>query len=250
MLGLFLFAACSLEQPTPTVRAPPPGAGTQPPVAAAPPGAGSAKAAPDASPRITQVSLQPAAPRTTEDVKVVVEASDPDGDPVDLDYVWVINGQRRPDKADDVLPHDNFVKGDTLSVDVTASDGDKELMRSSHTITVADSAPTFTQDPRASLDHIDGLQLHAEDPDGDPITFRLSGAPPGMAIDPRTGRLSYQGSADDAGGSFQPAVQMDDGDGGTATWTFQMQVQPGSKAIEAQKAAQQAAKKPQLAPGQ
>ncbi|RME20791.1 MAG: hypothetical protein D6798_19675 [Deltaproteobacteria bacterium] len=183
-------------------------------------------------PRIRRITIEPQRVTTLDDVVVSVEVEDPDTPLVDLDYVWSINGQQRPDLASERLRHDEFQKGDHLVVTVTANDGEHSVEKSSHEIIVQNSPPTFVGDPRAA-GRIDGLVLKGEDPDGDPLTFRMSGAPQGMTIDPKTGRISYQGSEDEPGGHYTVTIELSDGDGGTATWEFEVDVSPGSKAAEA-----------------
>jgi len=240
MLTLFLLAACNLEQPAPVVQAPPPGATPREAPVMAPPGADQGGVVPDRAPRLADVTLEPTLPKTTDPVRALVDASDPDGDQVDLDYLWILNGQERPDLTDDTLPPDETRKGDKVAVKVTASDGQSDTSLTSSETLVGNSAPTFLRDPRAAS-QIDGLVVQAEDVDADPLKFSISGAPAGMAIDAHSGRISYQGSEDEVGGPYQISVKVEDGDGGDATWSFGIQVSPGSAAVAKQKAEEAAA---------
>lgn len=235
MLALPLLLAC-FEQPPPEERAKPPGTEevlAKPP--SRPPGGDADGQTTGAAPRITGITFEPRSPKTTEPVTVSVEVQDRDSPRVDTDVMWVVNGQNRPDLSSETLDPDEFQKGDKLAVVVTARDGEHEVSKTSSEIVVANSPPTFTSDPR-NASQLNGLTLNAEDPDGDPLSFSISGAPAGMSIDPKSGRIAYQGSEDEPGGDYNIVVTVDDGDHGQARWELSVGVSPGSKAVEAQKA--------------
>jgi hypothetical protein len=61
------------------------------------------------------------------------------------------------------------------------------------------------------------------DPDGDPLTWSLTQAPPGMTIDPGTGELSWT-VEEAAEGVHDVTVQLSDGKGGIDTQSFQVTV--------------------------
>lgn len=197
-------------------------------------------APPNRAPKIQSITFTPEAPKTHESVRVKVEAADPDQDAVDVDYLWYVNGEKQITRTRDNLPFKDFKKGDTLLVEVSASDGDKTTVQRSEEIVVDNSAPEFTTDPR-SVRKIDGMELRAKDPDDDPIAFSLQGAPEGMTIHPTAGKLTYKGSENEKGGTYKISVIASDGDGGTAEWSFQIDVAPGSAAAKAAKEAAEAA---------
>jgi hypothetical protein len=65
------------------------------------------------------------------------------------------------------------------------------------------------------------LPIKASDPDGDPLTYSAAGLPSGLSIDPTTGWIT--GSLDDTAFSdtpFRVTVTVDDGNGNTASQTF------------------------------
>lgn len=64
----------------------------------------------------------------------------------------------------------------------------------------------------------------AMDADGDPITFTLPEAPAGATIDPASGRVAWQ---PETPGTYDFAVQADDGRGGVARQAFQLIVSTG-----------------------
>ena len=187
---------------------------------------------PNRPPRVGAITFTPAAPTTSESVRVEVEAEDPDKDRLDVDYLWFINGERQLTRTRDSLPFLDFEKGDTLSVEVSVSDGTTTVQRNSADIKVANSPPVFTTDPRR-LRSLDGAFIEADDPDGDTLTYTLKGAPDGMTIDPKRGTLSYVGTKDEPGGAYSIRVIANDGDQGRAEWAFKIDISPGSAAAAA-----------------
>ena len=207
-----------------------------------PPGAAPDGDVPNAAPRIRTIDLAPTRPTTRDPVQVRASAEDLDQDNLDTDYLWVINGQERPDLSTSLLGADHYDKGDKLQVRVTVSDGETEVEQLSPEITVVNSPPEFVGDPRAT-GQLDGMTLRAEDPDGDELRFSISGAPAGMTIDEQRGRIEYKGTEEEEGGTYEISITVDDRDGGTAQWSFEVEVSPGSAAVEAKKKAQEEAAK-------
>src|SRR5262245_12440028 len=72
------------------------GGGDAPEAAHAPSAASSSLNSP---PVITEVALEPSRPRPGETLRVRVEASDPDGDPIRLDYQWRAGGRELENAA-------------------------------------------------------------------------------------------------------------------------------------------------------
>lgn len=180
-------------------------------------------------PTIDALTLVPETVHTGVSARVDVEASDPDGRPM-LRYQWAINDRRILEAASDTLDHQYYKKGDEVTVTVTVSDGTDQRERALSFI-VQNSSPTFLTDPD-SLAQLDGFQVQSEDPDGDDVTYRLEGAPPGMSIGSSSGIISYVGSVDDPGGDYDVQIIAEDGSGGRATWSFSINVQAGSGAPE------------------
>ena len=84
----------------------------------------------------------------------------------------------------------------------------------------------WLRDPRA-LKQLDGYTVQAMDPDGDPLTYRLQGAPKGMTIS-NTGQISYKGSTREPGGAYTIAVLAEDPQKAVVQWSFSIQLSPGS----------------------
>jgi hypothetical protein len=184
-----------------------------------------------------KIAFDPPKPTTNDAVRAVVDATDRDGDSVDIDYKWFINDKERYEFRNEVLPARAFEKGDVIVVEVVASDGDRETSQRSRELIVANSPPRFLADPRALRD-IDGFRVEATDDDGDALQFSLQGAPEGMTVDKDLGVLRYKGSVDEPGGAYRIKVVANDGDGGKAGWDFGIELSPGSAAAKKAKDAE------------
>lgn len=222
-----LLAACSGGEPPP------------PPPAAPPPAPKVVKKKQDTGqgntmnrpPQLGSVTFEPPKPTTLDALRVVATAKDADGDRVDIDYQWFINGRERFEFRDQVLPARAFKKGDVVQVTVTANDGAAQTERQSAELTIANSVPRFITDPNTLRD-IDGFRLEAADEDRDKLTYSLKGAPDGMTIDKDLGVLRYKGTQDEPGGAYKITVIAEDPDGGRAGWTFGIELSPGSAAAK------------------
>ena len=74
----------------------------------------------NAPPTVDSLSLSPTSPNTVATVTASVTASDPDGDPVYLDYQWLVNGVAVSGATSTSLDGlTNFDKGDAVAVTVS-----------------------------------------------------------------------------------------------------------------------------------
>lgn len=128
-------------------------------------------------PVIQRVAITPPVLTPGEEIRAVVEASDPDGDPVHLQYVWRYNGHevRRGDKP--VLYLVDLKKGDRVEVEVTASDGTHESSPKSATARAGNRPPVVSAvslDPFGDIRAGETIQAtaHVSDPDNDELQFR------------------------------------------------------------------------------
>ena len=78
---------------------------------------------------------------------------------------------------------------------------------------IGNAPPQWLRDPR-NLKKVDGYTVEAVDPDGDPVTYRLEGAPDGMTISTigKAGKISYKGSTTEPGGDYTIKVIAEDSD--------------------------------------
>jgi hypothetical protein len=138
-------------------------------------------------PLIASVELEPAAPRAGESVRAMVNASDPDGDPVKLVYEWELAG-RAVGGGTQRLLLDGATRGDDFQVSVVASDGRAESEPFRVRGAVANRPPRverLTVEPATQVTAGMTLAIHPEgsDDDGDAISFEFAWSLNGEVID-------------------------------------------------------------------
>ncbi len=168
-------------------------------------------------PAIVRVTVSPVAPSRDDILRVAVEASDPDGDPLVFTYQWLRNGEEIPDARRATLAARDLRKGDRISVRVTASDLEAETgALESGPLVIRNSPPRVLGGSQwqGDADGTFSYQVDATDPDGDPLTFALSpDAPKGMSVDPKAGVIRWRPGPGDAG-THRLTLVITDGDWG------------------------------------
>ena len=154
---------------------------------------------------VVAVTLMPAIPRRNDPISAVVNASDPDGDPITLSYAWTRNGTVVPSATGSAYALGNQAKNDTISVTVTASDGTTTTTGSAGVV-IADTLATLVSNAPgiATFGAATAFQVTATDVDGDPSgPFELAYGPAGMTVS-SSGQVSYTPS----GPLFDRSVDM------------------------------------------
>lgn len=172
-------------------------------------------------PEVKNIEFSPPSPTVRDNIKVIANAVDPEGDPVHLRYAWFVDSVQVEGIEGDTLPNSYLKKGASVVVEVIPSDDEStgpSLV--SQEITIANSPPKITSVPP---DSVSGnrytYQVIATDPDGDPITFLLENSPEGMSINPKTGLLNWQFRPEEKG-EYSFTVIAEDIDGARATQTI------------------------------
>lgn len=165
-------------------------------------------------PIVKSVELIPPVPSTKEPLKVNAVAFDPEGDPVELKYIWYVDGQAIENENSNVLSNRYFKKGASVYVEVIPSDGiSTGVSLLSQPVTVSNTPPQITSTPPTSVaGNRYTYRVTAIDPDGDAINFSLENAPEGMTIDSKTGNITWQISPDQKG-EFTFTIIAEDTDG-------------------------------------
>ena len=176
---------------------------------------------------IERFNVKPGNPTVLSTIVATVEAHDPDGEDVELEYRWEADGQRIGDARGPELAVADFPRDTVITLLVTARDSQGETTRSSGEMRVRNAPPQFTTQP-ADVTRLDGFRLVAEDPDGDAITWSVEGGPAALTIDQR-GVLRWQGSEDDPGGAFTVKIKATDPGGEAGTLELPLDVAPGKK---------------------
>ena len=159
-----------------------------------------------------------------------VDVADPDHDAVSLTYRWRKNETVLKEGEENTLDLAGLTAKDTIQVDVTALDGAPDGTATvTERFTMSNSSPTIVSKPAPSPngDKYDYL-VQANDADGDPITYGLEVAPPGMTIEANTGRIRW-GVTTDVKGIYRVRVIAKDPQGGFATQEFDLSLTAPSK---------------------
>ena len=164
-------------------------------------------------PRIESLTLSPEALSPGTPVKAVVTASDEDFDDVALIYRWMINDVPFPDEEGDTLNTEGLKKGDKISVYVTPSDGTVKGTTKGVALVIMNRTPEITSSfPQSGISGSLAYQVEATDPDGDTLKYVLDKAPPGMEIDPATGKLTWDLPSDGIREKVHIRIRVTDGD--------------------------------------
>jgi large repetitive protein len=171
---------------------------------------------------------------TTEDtpviISVLVNDTDPDGDPLTVISATAPNGTVviNPDGTITYTPNANFNGSDTITYTISDGQGGTSVATVIVSVAAANDAPQIDA-PLGNQSNADAdpvsvpTAANFSDLDGDTLTFSAVGLPAGLMIDPATGVIS--GTIDNsastvAGGIYTVSVTASDGNGGTATSTF------------------------------
>ncbi len=159
---------------------------------------------------------------TAHDVTAVPRSYDPDGDEVSYEYVWTVNGD---DGYGDgaVLYASEFKRGDEITLEVVASDGeDTSKPLQSKGIRVVNAKPKITSAPSGFGGEKFLYLVQVDDPDDDRrMRFHLIKGPDGMSIDNLSGKITWIPDFDQDG-THAVEVMVADGHGGEDTQTFNL----------------------------
>lgn len=178
-------------------------------------------------PTLTGVALEPLGEvNVSNDVVARPQAIDPDGDPVEYRYAWMVNGRPVLERGPR-LEAKRFRRGDEIRVRVTASDGEgdsAELV--SAPIRVGNAPPQIDSFPSGvDADGTFHYVVESRDPDGDrSLRYRLAKGPEGMSVDSISGRVHWTPGSQQTG-SFDVEVVVEDLQGGSTSQRFNLRVE-------------------------
>ncbi len=133
----------------------------------------------NAPPTLTNLRLSPADPHGFQDVTVLVDATDGDGDTVTLQHAWTVQGSAAGTQSA-TLPHATFVRDDLVAVTVTGTDGHGGSTPQSGQVVIGNAPPsggTVLLTPGAPLSYEDlvcEVDAPGTDPEGDNITYTFA----------------------------------------------------------------------------
>jgi hypothetical protein len=154
----------------------------------------------------------------TGPLSLPITASDPDGDTL----TYSASGLPSTLSIDtSTATIGGTVAPGTYSITVTVSDGEAQASVAFILTVTPNNSPTLQAPSDQSHDTDDAvnLQLVANDPDGDSLTFSSTGLPAGLTLGASTGRITGTPTTP---GSYPVAVTVSDGTGSasrTFTWT-------------------------------
>ena len=179
----------------------------------------------NALPHVADVRIEPRAPTAGSTVHAIVEARDPDGDPLKFKYGWHVDGQPVPGDGDSMILK-GIRKGSWIHVAVTPNDGFADgAWKESPRYQVVNAPPVVRSQPPATIppSRILTHEIAAEDPDGDPLTYALVRGPEGCTLSGAT--LTWQVSDADLGRTAEIVIRISDDDGASTVLTMNLNPQ-------------------------
>lgn len=155
--------------------------------------------------------------------RAAVFADDLDGDRLEIEYRWLVNGVES-DVEDEFYPATGLKRGDQLAVRARAYDGHVwSAPVGSGQVQIGNSLPTILSvPPRPGPTGYFRYTVDVKDSgEGANFHFSLRTAPRGMRIDESSGVVTWQPGSDQAG-RHEVEILVRDEDGGEATQTFSL----------------------------
>ncbi len=176
-------------------------------------------------PIVTRVVIEADGPQGSNRVQAKVDAADPDRDEIQYTFRWWHNDKQVKEGIENVLDTTGYGRKDIVGVEVIARDQENasSAMRATP-IVLGNSPPEITSNP-AALNNREQYDytVQAKDIDGDPVTFALETAPPGMSIDKTSGQVMWKVTPG-LTGTHRVKVVAEDGQGGTTWQEFEVTI--------------------------
>jgi hypothetical protein len=183
-------------------------------------------------PIIKALTLEPSEVKPGDRVRAVVDLWDADQDEIHHSVKWWRNGKVVAEgESQNQFVVEQWNRGDVLAVSIVASDREsKGLETFSEPLTLSNSPPQFTTTPSVQVGKESRFEYHARavDSEGDPVTYKLEAAPPGMIIDEQTGQVQWSIPIDSPG-NYHVRVLATDDRGGSSFQDFTLSL-PASNA--------------------
>ena len=149
-------------------------------------------------PVVKALTLEPSEVKPGDTVRAVVDLWDADQDEIHHIVKWWRNNKVVAEgEGQDRFVTEQWNRGDVLAVSIVVSDKEgKGAETFSSPLTLSNSPPQFTTTPSVQVDKEGRFEYraHAMDGEGDPVTYKLEVAPPGMTINEQTGHVQWSTS--------------------------------------------------------
>jgi len=167
------------------------------------------------APRIVSARLDPERPTPGDNVRVVAEVEDPEGDKVWLAYTWWLDGEKLEGLDAPRLLLRGVEKGVPLAVEIVASDGKDQSSAERIDATVGNTVPEIASvklEPEKVVagDQPIVVRPEASDSDGDAVRFTYAWKVNGRRMDEEGATLSTKGLR--RGDRVQVSVTATDGE--------------------------------------
>lgn len=166
-------------------------------------------------PVLGKVQLKHEGSKSEPEIFLEVEASDPDGDPVTIEYEWIV--------GDNVVSTSRYLKknlikrGTEFTVKVTPFDGEARGNPAMLKKSISNISPQIDATAGFTFDGTTlSYQVKATDPDGDILRYGLANAPAGMNIDEDTGLVTWVAPASIINSVVPFTVTANDNKGGSS----------------------------------
>jgi len=182
-------------------------------------------------PRLNQARIEPwEAVAAGDSLAITAEGSDPDGDELEYDFQWTVNGE--PIEAEGPsLSTASLAIGDWVQARVRASDGESESDPvDTARVRVVGGNPQIVSSPgEFSSDGVFRYTVVAEHPDGDrALRYELREAPEGMWVNPVSGEITWRPTRGQVG-EHEVAVAVKDSHGAVTVQAFSLKVAKGAE---------------------
>lgn len=145
-------------------------------------------------PRVTRVDFANPVLSSGEDLEIVPQAFDQDGDEVSFEYRWWVGGELLTWEDGPVLPGKHVHRDKDIKVSVIPHDPFAVgPVYQGLTFQPDNGRPRFVTAPPSDFRSSEySYAAEAVDPDGDQVVYRLAKGPAGMTVDSETGFVNWQ----------------------------------------------------------
>lgn len=179
----------------------------------------------NAQPIVNHVSLEVERSSGKARLTAKVEAKDPDGDEIQYSYRWWRNDQLVKDGTESFLANIQLIRNDVFTVEAKAYDQEAQgVTVKSLPLVIGNTSPEITSQPVSPFNRpLYSYKILARDADGDPLSYALDIAPPGMMIDKGSGEIRWDIPAE-LSGTHRVKVVVEDGRGGSNSQEFELSI--------------------------